>query len=90
MGGVSEITAGNITHIKNGRNPDAGASLFPAIPTIQIIAVLFAWSLNKVHENLGLYTILGLFLVFCLLWIPSFLKLKGELNKLKQKMNSER
>lgn len=89
MGFISEITVCNITHIENGRNPEAGASIFPTIPTVQILAVFIAWGLNKVHPNLGFYGILGLFVVYCLFWIPSYLKAKSKLHKLEKDINSE-
>ena len=44
---ASEITRGNIDHLKNGRKPNAGAVIFPTIPFVQIVAVGVAWLLEK-------------------------------------------
>ncbi len=89
MGFVSEITVCNATHIKNGRKPEAGASIFPVIPIMQILLVLLAWGLNRLHPSLGFYAVGVLFIIFCLFWTPSFLKAKRELNQLKETGTSE-
>ena len=89
LGFLSEVTVCNATHIKNGRKPEAGASIFPAIPMMQILAVLLAWGLNRLHPSLGFYTVGALFIIFCTIWTPSFLKAKRELNQLKQTGTSE-
>ena len=89
MGYISEVTAGNITHIKNGRKPEAGAAIFPAIPFIQILAILVAWGLNRIHHFLGFYTVIALFILFCPFWAASYRRLKREFDMLEQKWKSE-
>jgi energy-converting hydrogenase Eha subunit A len=64
-----EITRCNIIHLKNERQPNAGAAIFPTIPLFQIIAAGIAWLLEK-------------FLQPYAIWIFSFLKLKAELNRI--------
>ncbi|MCX7006959.1 MAG: hypothetical protein NTY53_06875 [Kiritimatiellaeota bacterium] len=89
MGFASEVTTGNIVHIKNGRKPNAGAAIFPVIPIAQILALLVAWGLNRIHPSLGFYTVSVLFVVFCVFWIPSFRKLKKELEELERRLKSK-
>jgi len=48
-----EVVTGNIAHIKNGREPNAGAAILPAIPIIPATYVLAAWGLNYLYPNLG-------------------------------------
>jgi len=48
-----ETTIGNIGHIKNGREPNAGAAILPTIPIIPAMYVLAAWSINHLYPNLG-------------------------------------
>jgi hypothetical protein len=43
---VSEVIAGNITYVKCGRQPNAGAALFPTVPFFQLLAVGVAWLLQ--------------------------------------------
>lgn len=82
MSFVYEVTSSNIAHMKNGRKPDAGASIFPVIPVVQILAALFAWGVNHLHPTLGFLAVIVLFVLFCILWIPSFLKARRELKEL--------
>ena len=42
-----EIIESNITHIKNGREPNASASILPVIPLAQIFYVGVTWLLNQ-------------------------------------------
>ncbi len=82
MGFISEVTAGNITHLKNGRKPEAGATVFPTIPIMQLLTVLVTWGLNRIHPPLGFYTVSALFVVFALFWVVSYRKLKREFDEL--------
>jgi len=82
MSFISEITEGNITHIKNGRKPEAGAAIFPTIPFIPIILVLVAWGINQLHYNLGFYMVSGLFVIYFPFWYFSFKTSKKELNEI--------
>ena len=47
-----EIIESNITHIRNGREPNASASIFPVIPLAQMFYVGIAWLLNQ-YNNYG-------------------------------------
>ncbi len=89
LGFISEVTRGNIGHIKQGRKPEAGAAIFPIIPTVQIIAVLLAWGLNHLSPSLGFYTVITIFGLLYAMWITSYPKLKRELDETKKKRFSE-
>ena len=45
-----EIIESNIAHIKNGREPNASASIIPVIPLAQFFYVGVAWLLNQYIE----------------------------------------
>ncbi len=85
MGFISEITRNNITHLENGRKPEAGASIFPTIPLVPAGVVLFAWILNQLHQSLGFLTVIALFLVFAVHWTIFHRKARRQLDKLKKK-----
>jgi Flp pilus assembly protein TadB len=85
MGFISEITRNNITHLENGRKPEAGASIFPTIPLVPAGVVLFAWILNQLHQSLGFYTIIVLFFVYAVFWTISHRKARRQLAMLKKK-----
>ena len=89
MSFAGEITQANITHIKNGREPDAGAALFPTIPFIPLFIVLLTWGLNTVYENLGFYSIIGCFVAYLPIWYFSYRTSVKELKSIanKQSMN---
>jgi len=44
---ASEIMAGNIEHLENGRLPNAGAAIFPLIPVLPLFAVGAAWLIQS-------------------------------------------
>ena len=48
-----EITTGNIAHIRNGREPNAGAAVLPTIVLVPAVFVLAAWAINHLYTNLG-------------------------------------
>jgi hypothetical protein len=75
---ASEVTAGNIGHLRNGRQPNAGAALFPLIPSIQLLAVAIAWLLEKITPEYTIWILLSGFLVITVLWALSFVKLRAE------------
>jgi hypothetical protein len=79
---ASEVTAGNITHLKNGRQPDAGAAIFPAIPVCQLLAIGVAL-IQALVPRYAVWIIASLFLVFSLFWVFSFLRLRAEFRSLK-------
>ena len=53
---------------------------------MQILALLVAWGLNRIHPSLGFYAVSALFVVFCVFWIVSYRKVKREFDELKQNM----
>ncbi|RQP21156.1 hypothetical protein DZC73_29290 [Albitalea terrae] len=53
VGFLLEITEGNVRHVQNGRQPSAGAALFPCIPLVQLACLLAAWGMNQVAQNAG-------------------------------------
>jgi hypothetical protein len=62
-----EVVQGNIRHIENCREPNAGAAIFPTIPVILIVYLLTAWGLNNVIENMGFYLI-GLYFILTVIY----------------------
>jgi hypothetical protein len=48
-----EVTNGNVSHVQNGRAPNAGAAIFPTIPLVQITYVLVAWGIEQFHRDIG-------------------------------------
>jgi hypothetical protein len=76
---ASEITAGNIRHLRNGRVPNAGAALFPTSPVFQLLAVGIAWIFDRFFWEYTVWVLLGGFLVLAVLWAVSFVKLRAEL-----------
>jgi len=78
---LSEITAGNISHMKNGRQPNAGAAIFPLIPFVPLIFVGIAWVLRTFIPSYASWILLAVFLLLCLFWIASFAKLRAELHR---------
>src|SRR4051812_49091373 len=79
---ASEVTAGNITHLKNGRQPNAAAAIFPAIPVCQLLAIGLAWLIQALVPRYAVWIIASLFLVFSLFWVFSFLRLRAEFRSL--------
>ena len=86
---ISEVTRGNIEHIKHGRKPNAGAAVFPLVPSAQILAVLLAWGLNHIHPSLGYYTVIAVCVLLYVMWIVTYPKLKRKLDKQQKKQSSE-
>lgn len=78
-----ETLRGNISHLQNNREPNAGAALFPTIPFIPVIHIVIVYGLNSIQENLGWYVIIIYFLFQIIYMIYVILKLKTEYNELK-------
>jgi len=81
---ASEITAGNITHIKNGRLPNAGAAIFPTIPIFPLLAIGAAWLLQTFIPQYALWILVGSFLIFSVFWALSFTRLKTKFDQIKK------
>jgi hypothetical protein len=81
---ASEITAGNIGHVKNGRDPKAGAAIFPTIPVFQLLAASAAWLLQTFIPHYAVWVLVASYLIFSVIWGFSFTKLKAELNRIQE------
>lgn len=79
---LSEITTGNITHLKNGRPPNAGAALFPLIPFVPLLFVSAAWILRTFASEYAVWILVGAFLTLSLFWAFSFAKLRAERHRI--------
>lgn len=79
LGFALKIVSGNITHVTNGRQPNARAALFPTIPFTPAYFVGFAWLLDQMREGLGLWTTVGLFAAYVPLWKMELRRLNLEL-----------
>jgi hypothetical protein len=78
---ASEITAGNIRHVKNGRQPNAGAAIFPAIPVLQLLALGIAYLFEAFVPRYAVWILTGLFLLSSLFWAFSFVSLRAEFRR---------
>lgn len=82
LGFSTECTARNIVHVQQGREPNAGASIFPGIPFVPALAVAVAWLLNGWYPNLGVWTVLTLSCLYVPFWAYTQRKLNAELHSL--------
>jgi hypothetical protein len=78
---LSEVTTGNITHLKNGRPPNAGAALFPLIPIVPLLFLGATWVLQSFVPEYAMWILGGAFLTISLFWAISFARLRGELRR---------
>jgi hypothetical protein len=78
---ASAIVAGNIFHVENGREPNAGVSLLPMIPLFQLVALGIAWSLNRLIPSMAIEVFLGVYVAFSAAWLVSFKRSKAELDR---------
>ena len=78
---LSEATIGNITHLKNGRPPNAGVALFPLIPFMPLLFLGAAWILRRFVPEYAMWILVGAFLTLSLIWMVSFAKLRAELRR---------
>jgi hypothetical protein len=76
-----ELTRSNIRHVENGRQPNAGAAIFPVIPIFQILALGIAYLCEAFVPRFAVWTITGLFVLCSLLWAFSFARLRKELGR---------
>jgi|SRR5271154_4253709 len=83
QGFFSEITAGNIGHLSQGRPPNAGAALFPSIPFIPLLFVGLAWLLRVFVSKYAMWMLLAVFVTQSLCWAFSFVRLRVELRRIK-------
>ena len=81
-GFYQEILRGNIGHLQNGREPNAGVALFPTIPFAQAMHFGIVYALNLVQESLGWYVI-AVYFSFAILYLCYVTpKLKSQYNRL--------
>ena len=82
LGFITEVTAGNIRHVENGREPNAGAAIFPGIPFVPLFFVGVVWMLNRIYPNLGFWAFIGFGAWFVPNWWLSLRKLRRQFNDL--------
>ena len=82
LGFASECAAGNIIHVKNGREPNAGAAIFPGIPFIPIIAFVIVRLLNRLIANLGFSIFFLSFVLYLPFWWVDLRRMNEELANL--------
>ncbi len=73
---ASGLVSGNITHLKHGRKPNAGVSLFPMIPLFQLLALALAWFLEHYIPRVAILALACSFLALFAIWLMSFRRLK--------------
>ena len=76
---ASGIVAGNIIHVRNGRESRASVSLLPMIPLFQLVALGIAWCLNRFIPSVAIGVFLGCYAAFSVAWLFSFKKSRAEL-----------
>lgn len=82
MGFAAEILRANILHLRNGRDPHAGAVLFPSLPTIPLLSTGLAWGVDRIAHGLGLWVVATLFLIYLVAWFIQVRKLRTQLRSL--------
>ena len=87
QGFATEITAGNIRHLQNGRKPNAGAAIFPGLYLVPLVALGFAWLLNQWRPYLGFWTVVALFCIHLPFWWRYLRRLNREFAQLKDEAN---
>lgn len=81
---ASGIVSGNIAHLKHGREPNAGVSLFPMIPLFQMLALGLAWFLEHYIPSFAILALSCSFLALFAIWLVSFKRSKAELARTMQ------
>ena len=82
VGFHEEVLRGNIRHLENGREPNAGAALLPTIPVIPALHFGIVYGVNSLKENYGWYVMLGYFFIAASYRIYTIPKLSKEFKKL--------
>lgn len=80
---IYECHVNNISNLENGREPNAGAALFPLFPVHQIIALVIAFILQFFIQPYALVILVALFSLCLASQIVSVLKSKARLKELK-------
>jgi hypothetical protein len=84
IGFALQCARDNITHLENGREPNAGAALFPDIPMVPCSYLLAAWLMNEVFQNSGFVIVISYFCIASGIKAFQYKKLKHELLLLKK------
>jgi len=82
VGFYEEALRGNIGHLENGREPNAGVAILPTIPVIPAVHFGIVYGLNSINENLGWYVIVGYFCFAAAYRLYIIPKLSREFNRL--------
>jgi Flp pilus assembly protein TadB len=80
-----EIVTGNIAHIRNGREPNAGAAVLPMIVLVPAVFVLAAWAINHLYTNLGYVVVAVYGLTSVLVGVFQYRKARVTLQKLRSR-----
>ena len=86
---VSEVTSGNIVHLRNGREPNAGAAIIPTIVVIPLIFLIATWIGFKFIPEYAPWILWALSGVFMFSWTKAFLRQRKVLAELLKKRQSE-
>ena len=81
---ASESVSGNIGHLEQGREPNAGVAIFPIIPSAQFLLLGIAWLLEKFLPNQYLSTLVFLHVLFSNFWLADYRKSLSKLKHLKE------
>ena len=84
IGFYEEGVRGNIRHLENGREPNAGVALLPTIPVIPAFYCCVVYGLNRLQTGLGWYVISGWFCMLGVYWLYKIPSLNRELKKLNE------
>ena len=85
---VSEALGGNITHVKNGREPNAGACIHPTIPCVPLFFCFIAWLAEKFIKEYSIVVMVLVFTALYILWTIGYMKLKAEIKSLTTKQTT--
>ncbi len=78
IGFALECVRGNIEHLKNGRDPNAGAALFPNIPIVPCLYLLATWLMNRIILDSGFIVVIAYFCVASAIKAYQYKNLKHE------------
>lgn len=79
-----EVSRGNITHLKNGREPNAGAAIFPTIIIVPLFFAGIAMGIKSFFLAHDLVIFLGVTLALIVAIGISLLRLNAKLKSLKK------
>lgn len=82
QGYASEIVNGNISHLKNGRKPNAGACIFPTFPATPLTTVLIAWLLDTFIPDHALKILIMTLASLSLLSLVAYIRARKEYSRL--------